>query len=133
MKFTAAAPALADDAPAGPATTTPTVTTATDKAKPLGDFLAGTKWLWYGKPNEVLEFHKDGKVYFADWARQGLVTGWEATGRNQVTLTILSGRSKNLTATLSFSEDRASFTGNDFDPQHAISRSPLVGGPPVDQ
>ncbi len=129
VKFTGPAAGVADNAP--PAGAPSVVTTAADKAKPLAEFLAGTQWLWDGRPNQVLEFHKDGKVYFADWARQNLVTGWEATGPNQVTLTILSGRSNNRTATLAFSEDRISFTGNDFDSNHTISRSPRFGAAPA--
>jgi hypothetical protein len=117
--------------PGGAVGTAPAVTgngdTAADKSKPLAEFLAGTKWLWYARAIDVLEFRPDGKVELADWTRRGLVTGWEATGPNQVTLKIISGRTNNLTATLIFSDDRTSFTGTDFTRGRQIAKSPRTG------
>lgn len=103
-------------------------TAAADKSKPLDEILPGTRWLWFGSRDRVLEFQKDGKVGLDDWTRQGLVTGWQLTGPSEVTLSILSGRKKNLTATLNFSDDRRSFTGLDFDAKRVIAKSPRVAG-----
>jgi hypothetical protein len=101
---------------------------AAGDARPLVEFLSGTKWLWYGNKGHVLEFRKDGKVGFTDWTRKGTVTAWEASGPNQVTLTIVSEKRKGRTATLDFSEDRGSFTGIDFDHKTTIAKSPHVAG-----
>ena len=97
-------------------------------AEPLDEFLGGTKWLWFGRKDQVLEFGKDGKMNFDDWTKKGLVTGWKVTGPNQVTLSILSGRDKMLDATLVFSDDHTSFTGTDFGGKRAIAKSSRAPG-----
>lgn len=106
----------------GPVTTTVAIQPA--KPPPLGKFLTGTKWLWHGKPDSVLEFLADGTVKFDEWDSKGLVTGWREVGAYEVRLTILSGRTNNLHANLVFAEDRESFTGTDFNPRRAVARSP---------
>ena len=96
--------------------------------QPLAEFLPGTKWLMYGRKDRVVEFHDEGKFVLDDWTQQGLAAEWKATGPNQVTVTITSGKFKNLTATLDFNETRSSFTGTDLDKTRKITRSPRLSG-----
>ena len=95
-------------------------------AKGLHDYLVGTKWLWYGNKNNELTFSKDGTVEMAQWTKMGLVTGWKVDGKKGVKLSILKGRENNMTATLEFADDLASFTGIDFNGRTPISKSPKL-------
>jgi hypothetical protein len=90
----------------------------------LDAFLVGTKWLWHGSPRNAIIFKEDGTIEFPNNTNTGLVTRWEVTGKNQVKLNILKGRTTNTTATLEFASDRRSFTGIDFNGSSAIARSP---------
>ena len=101
---------------------------AAERAKPLAEFLNGTRWFWYDHKDRMLEFRKDGKVGLDDWTQQGFLAAWEATSPSQVKLTIISGRTDKQTATLDFSNDRSSFTGRDFDPSRTIDRSTRASG-----
>jgi hypothetical protein len=127
-RTSAATPAVTSAAipSATPAKTSPAMPAQSHAS--LAAVLPGSKWLWYGRKDNVLEFGQDGKIVFDDWTKKGLVTTWEVTGLNEVRLSITSGRNKDLTATLKFSDDRAWFAGMDFDQKHAISRSPRTGG-----
>jgi hypothetical protein len=73
-----------------------------------------------------MTFREDGTIEVADWTNKGLVTGWKVTGKNQVKLSILKGRTDKLTATLVFASDRGSFTGMDFNGSTPIAKSPRV-------
>jgi hypothetical protein len=96
------------------------------REKILADSLAGTKWLWHGKPQFVVEFRRDGVFELADWKRQGIAAVWKATGPHWVTVTVTSNKFKNLTANLVFNKDRTSFTGTDLDWNREIVQSPRV-------
>ena len=95
-------------------------------AKPFAEFLAGTKWLWYGREDRVLEFRKDGEFKLADWGQQNLAAVWKVTGPNEVTVTITSPKFKDLKARLVFNDDHSAFTGIDLGGKRIISRSPRV-------
>ena len=97
-----------------------------DRKKALGEFLAGTKWLMYDRADRELEFRKDGKFALPAWASQGISAVWRATGPNQVTVTVVSQKFRNLTAVFNFNEDRTAFTGHDLDKKREVTRSPRV-------
>ena len=131
----AAAPA-AQMPPAAPkknaVTSAPPKKTATPVAqpdtRPLEQFLVGTKWRWRGSgaSQHEVTFLGDGTLEMEDWTRQGLVTGWRQISPNEVELTIMQGRNKNATTTITFTEDRSSFSGMDYDKKHMISMSPRI-------
>lgn len=102
-----------------------------DQTKTLAESLGGTKWLWYGREDQVLEFRRDGKFVLAAWAEQAIAATWRATGPNEVTVTVTSQKFRNLTATLIFNDDLSLFTGTDLDKNRAIAKSPRVA-PPVE-
>jgi hypothetical protein len=78
-----------------------------------------------------MTFLADGTVALTDWTRKGLVTGWKVVGKNGVKLSILKGRDHSKTASLDFADDRASFTGTDFNGKAQIAKSPLVPPTPA--
>jgi hypothetical protein len=94
----------------------------------LEDALAGTKWLWQGREEYVVELRKDGTFAMDDWTRQGIEAEWEATGPKEVTVTVTSRKFRNLTATLIFDDALTSFTGTDLDKNRPIVKSRRVGG-----
>jgi hypothetical protein len=92
-----------------------------EMAKPLAEFLAGTKWFWEGSKDHVLEFRKDGKVDLDFW--RGVVTDWKATGTNQVTFT-MHRKNDDVTSVINFTDDRGAFTGTGFVKTRVIRRCP---------
>jgi hypothetical protein len=81
-----------------------------DKRKPLTGFLSGTKWFWQDRKDHILEFRKDGTASLDYWT---LPTDWKVTGPNEVTFT-MHFKTENKTATITFTDDRTSFSGTQF-------------------
>ena len=93
---------------------------AEEKAKPLAEFLAGTRWFWEGSKDHVLEFREDGTVRLDYWT---LPTDWRVTGSRQVTFT-MHFKNQNKTAIVTFTDDRSSFSGIQFNKRGVIAKSP---------
>ncbi|QIF04980.1 hypothetical protein G5S37_26865 [Roseimicrobium sp. ORNL1] len=96
-------------------------------ARELTKALEGTKWLWHGKEDRVLELRKGGKFDLDDWAQQGISAEWKVTGPKEVTVTVVSQKFRDLTATLVFDDGLNSFTGHDLDKKRVITPSPRLG------
>ncbi|RBP42542.1 hypothetical protein DES53_106251 [Roseimicrobium gellanilyticum] len=92
--------------------------------------LGGTRWFWHGREDRVLELRKDGTFDLEDWKQQGISAIWKATGPKQVTVTVVSQKFRNLTATLDFDTSLNSFTGKDLDQKRAIAPSPRIAVSP---
>ena len=95
-----------------------------DQFEPLAEFLPGTRWFWEGSKEHILEFRKDGTVRLDYWT---LPTDWRVTGPNEVTFT-MHFQTENKTATITFTDDRSSFSGIQFNKKGVISRSPRAPG-----
>jgi hypothetical protein len=91
-----------------------------EKSGPLAEFLAGTRWYWEGSRQHILEFRKDGTVDLDYWT---LPTDWKVTGPSEVTFTMHFKTGEDKTATVTFTEDRSSFSGTQFR-GGVISRTP---------
>jgi hypothetical protein len=88
--------------------------------QPLPEFLAGTRWFWMGKKEDILEFRKDGTAQLVYWP---VPTDWKVTGSNEVTFT-MHKKDEDVTAIVTFTTDRSSFSGIQFDKKGAIAKSP---------
>ena len=100
--------------------------------KPLADFLIGTKWLMYEIPGRIVEFGEAGKFDLDDWKMQGIEARWKVTGPRQVTVTVISQKARNQTATLNFDERLSYFTGTDLDHKRQVTKSPRINSVPHD-
>jgi hypothetical protein len=98
----------------------------------LGEFLIGTRWLMYEIPGRIVEFGEDGRFHLEDWKMQGIEALWKVTGRKQVTVTVISPKFKNLTATFNFDDRLSYFTGTDLDHKRQITKSPRINMVPHD-
>jgi hypothetical protein len=94
--------------------------TAAELALPLKEFLRDTKWLWEGSKDHVLQFRKDGKVSLDYWS---LATDWKVTGPNEVTF-IMHKKPEDVTSTVTFTDDRSSFSGVAFVKTRMVRRTP---------
>jgi len=98
----------------------------------LSEFLIGTRWLMYEIPGRIVEFGENGNFELDDWKMQGIEARWKATGPKQVTVTVVSQKFKNLTATLNFDDRLSFFTGTDLDHHRRITKSPRIHRVPND-
>jgi hypothetical protein len=88
--------------------------------KPLAEFLRGTKWYWEGSKEHILEFCQDGTAQLNWWK---LPTDWKVTGPNEAAFTMHFPNEPDKTATITFTDDRTSFSGTQFR-GGVISKSP---------
>ncbi|MEP6714825.1 MAG: hypothetical protein ABJC09_04585 [Terriglobia bacterium] len=95
-------------------------------------FLVGTKWLMYEIPGRIVEFGDNGKFDLDDWKMQGIEAHWKVTGPKQVTVTVISQKCRNQTATLNFDDRLSSFTGTDLGGKRQITKSPRINRVPHD-
>jgi hypothetical protein len=76
--------------------------------------IIGTAWEWDGNYGETISFKKDGFIKHPVWSKRGLITSWQVIDTRTVLLKVEKGRSRDLFAVLTFSEDYASFSGFNF-------------------
>ena len=94
--------------------------------RPLQEFLIGTKWLMYEIPGRIVEFGEDGKFHLEDWKMQGIEARWKVTGPKQITVTVISQKFRNQTATMIFDGRLSYFTGTDLGGKRKITKSPRI-------
>ena len=98
----------------------------------LREFLTGTRWLMYEIPGRIVEFGENGRFDLDDWKMQDIEARWKVTGPRQVTVTVVSQKFHNLTATLNFDDHISFFTGTDLDHNRRITKSPRIHRVPHD-
>ncbi len=76
--------------------------------------IIGTSWEWDGNAGEPICFQADGSIGHPGWSDRGLITSWQVTDTKTILLKVEKGRSRDLYAILTFSDDYASFSGFNF-------------------
>lgn len=51
--------------------------------KDLTRRLGGTKWLWHGRKDQVVELRKDGAFQLDAWQQQGIEARWQVSGKRE--------------------------------------------------
>lgn len=73
-----------------------------------------TVWEWNGSSDESIYFQPDGYIGHTGWSERGLITSWQVIDAKTVFLKVEKGRSRDLYAILTFSDDCTSFSGYNF-------------------
>jgi len=74
----------------------------------------GTSWEWDGNSGETISFQADGYIKNPSWDDRSLITSWQVIDVKTILLKIEKGRSRDLYAILTFSDDYSSFSGFNF-------------------
>ena len=76
--------------------------------------IIGISWEWDGNSEETICFQADGYIEHSDWSARGLLTSWQVIDAKTILLKVEKGRSRDLYAILTFSDDYTSFSGFNF-------------------